>query len=726
MKRAILLSAFIFGIATNSIAQQISLEGVVTVQNSKTNFGETQYVKNAELTHPKAKSEVTGDDGKFTLKIQGIEWGRQVQIFVTLHGAHKDYEVVNEKELQSIILGQKKPVSVYICKKIELEDRRAAMIGINMKKYTDQIKLREKERDDLEAKYDYESARYKILEKQIDSLRKVARDMNALIQEWAESLTTINLDDQSEMYVKAYQCFANGHLDSVSHYLPDVWLKQQQEELLRQQEEGKKKVETGQILIEAGQRDLELAKAGLADNVKSWMLKAKAMALENRYEQAINYYEEAVNTDSQNTANLFEFASYLHSIREYGKAEKYYLQCLESYRILGKENPNAYLADRARILNNLAILHRVTNEHSKALEKNEEALEIRRMLAQENPKEYLADVAQTLNNLAILHDRLKEYPKALEEYEEALEIRRNLAAENPKEYLAGVAQTLTNIGILHWITKEYQKAAQEHEEALEIRRNLAAENPKTINGVATTLVNLAIVHYDTKEYDKALEEYTEALEIYRNLATENPKAYLTLVARTLDNLANLHEKMNEYQKALEGYEEALEIRRNLAVENPKAYLVSVAETLNNLAELYQNNKKYPKAVKEYEEALKIYRKFATESPKVYSDALVRILTHLSQCYLFAKAYTQSEQFAREALALDSAALNGEVWLAHSLLLQGRYDEAEKIYATLLQTNVETGRAPSLQDNLEELEKAGAIPEERNDDVEKIRKMLNNE
>ena len=133
MKRAIYFIVF-FGIIANSAAQQIPLKGVVSVQNSKTQTGKTQYVKNAEVTHPNAKNDVTDDDGKFTLNITGLKQNVQTQIAVALSGTYGDYVIVNEKELQDITLGRLTPVSVFICKKGDLEQRQAEMVGINMRK----------------------------------------------------------------------------------------------------------------------------------------------------------------------------------------------------------------------------------------------------------------------------------------------------------------------------------------------------------------------------------------------------------------------------------------------------------------------------------------------------------------------------------------------------------------------------------------------------------------
>jgi tetratricopeptide (TPR) repeat protein len=681
-------------------------------------------VKNAEATHPNAKSDVTDDEGKFTLHIIGLKSNTQTQIAINLSGIYHDFVVVNEKDLRDITLGRVTPIGVYISKKGELEQRRAEMVGINMRKFEECIeadkKRLQKELDELKFKNDYLNTRYRDIKDSLDIISKNEAKTLERITEYAQTMVTENLDIKDNNYVNAYNCFSRGEFDSVSYYLQEQELDLKHQKILQLQEEAKKEEKLAAILTEYVRLKKEHSENSMNELIKEWLLLARTHSMQNDYEKAMNFYGKAVHADTLNIDNLFEYAKYLHFIREYPKAENYYLKCLEKYRILEKENPNVYLVDIARILNRLAILHRAINEHQKALKEHEEALEIRRALAAENPKKYFVDLAETLNNLAILHTYFKEFTKALEKNEEALEIRRKLATENSKTYLVDVAQSLNNLGRLYYYIENYSKSLEEYEEALEINRKLAAENQKAYNKVALCLENLAILHKTIKEYPKALIEYTEALEINRTLAEENPKAYLETVAGVLNNLGNLHEAVKEYSKALEEYTEALEINRNLAIENPKVYLVNVAETLMNLGELYQNNKEYQKALKEYEESLTLFREFAAKNPEVYTEDIVWILGNISRCYLFINAYAQSEQYARKALELDRTDEQGKACIAHILLFQGHYSEAEKIYNELLPKMKEL-----LREDLEKFENAGILPEERKADADKIKKILAN-
>jgi tetratricopeptide (TPR) repeat protein len=469
----------------SSNAQQVQLKGIVTVQNSKTNTGQTQYVKNAEVSHTTDKNaktkDVTGNDGKFTLTIKGVPLNTQTQITVTLYGDYADYAVVNEKDMKDITLGRVIPVNVYVCKKGELELRLAEMVGINMRKLEERAekdkKRLQKELDELKLSNNYLNTRYRELKDSLNSIDENIDKAFEKIKEYAQMMILENLDDKDENYVKAYNCFSLGELDSVAYYLSDDYLDNKYEKIVQLQEEAKKEKALAAVLTESARQKEEFSGNSLNDLLKEWLLLARTYDMKNEYEKAKTYYEKAIQADATNANTIFEYANYLHSIREHAEAEKQYLRCLEIHRTLEKENPKAYLPNIAMTFYILGNLHKDLKEYPKALEKYEKALDIRRNLAAENPKA-LPYVAMTLNNLALLHNTTKEYPKSLEEYKEVLEIRRKLAAENPKVHLPYLATTLNNLGILHLNTNEYSTALEEYKEALEILRRLDVENNK--------------------------------------------------------------------------------------------------------------------------------------------------------------------------------------------------------------------------------------------------------
>ena len=167
------------------------------------------------------------------------------------------------------------------------------------------------------------------------------------------------------------------------------------------------------------------------------------------------------------------------------------------------------------------------------------------------------------------------------------------------------------------------------------------------------------------------------------------------------------------------YSEALEIYKRLAKSNPQAYEPYVATTLNNLALLYSVTQRFNESEKMYSEALEIRKRLAKNNPQVYNSKLASTLGGLAYCEIFLKNYYAAEQYAREGILTDHTLHFIYTHLAAALLFQGKYEEAEQIYQ---QYKVEL--KDSFLDDFNQFERTGVIPKEYEEDVEKIKHILN--
>lgn len=187
--------------------QQIPVKGIVSIKNSRTFTGKVKYIKNVEVSHEKVKSDLTDDDGRFTLQIAGLPANTQTTISVKPTDPYKGYKVVNLKELQNITLGRLSPVEVFLCQPEELEKLLMEMVGINMKKYEQRVEKEKKKKrlsielDNLKSQNLYLSDRYKELN---DSLQLITEDIDKAyerVRKYAELLVYENLDNKDEEYV---------------------------------------------------------------------------------------------------------------------------------------------------------------------------------------------------------------------------------------------------------------------------------------------------------------------------------------------------------------------------------------------------------------------------------------------------------------------------------------------------------------------------------------------
>ncbi len=176
-----------------------------------------------------------------------------------------------------------------------------------------------------------------------------------------------------------------------------------------------------------------------------------------------------------------------HQLKEYEKAEMYYLKAIES------GDNNAFTI--------LASLYSDKKEYEKAEEY------------------YLKSIKNgdnaSFNHLANLYNNNKEYEKAEEYYLKAIENGNN--------------DSLNNLAFLYDDKKEYKKAEEYYLKAIE-------------NGNTNAFNNLAIVYGDMEEYKKAEEYYLKAIESGNNDSLNNLAGLYFEENRNIEKAIELSEK----------------------------------------------------------------------------------------------------------------------------------------------------------------------------------------
>ncbi len=244
------------------------------------------------------------------------------------------------------------------------------------------------------------------------------------------------------------------------------------------------------------------------------------------------------------------------------------------------------------------------------------------------------------------------------------------------EYKHPNSSSLYNeIGMCYLNKKDYDQALVYYNKAL-IFNSIYANN------------NIGWVYEMKKDYSKALEYYYKSME-------NQPE-----VSNAYFNAGNVCINLKKYKEAIQIYEGCL---KKSKFQSSKARLYS------ELGFLYLTQKEQDKSEKNYTEAEKMYRK------RIKSD-MKNNIANLSDLLIYRKKYTEAEKIALMDTTLILAKLN----LASALLLQGKYQEAKTLY--MKYANDEEYKDGWLED-FEKFKDAGVIPEERKDDVERIRELL---
>ena len=146
---------------------------------------------------------------------------------------------------------------------------------------------------------------------------------------------------------------------------------------------------------------------------------------------------------------------------------------------------------------------------------------------------------------------------------------------------------------------------------------------------------------------------------------------------------------------------------------------ALAQSYYNLANSYFGAQRFDEVEKMHKAASIIYKRLAEDEPQAYQSYLAVDYINIAYTSILSKQFAQAELYSIEALKVDSTKYFANTNLALANLLQGKYADAEKIY---IQYKSELKN--DFLNDFEEFAKAGIIPTERQADVEKIKKMLN--
>ena len=487
-------------------------------------------------------------------------------------------------------------------------------------------------------------------QEQLEQLEKQLLDTALSISKMISSGNPI-----SERKRAAIEMFEQGNNKGVLEMLNE-------QEIERDYQSAKSKLAAGKQLEEAAQKVIQAAQDEIRSLVDEYLLKAKTWmstySEANRFDEACKCYEQAITltreslTEENLAERLHEYGKFLQENNQFHRIEEYYQEALVIRERLAKAHPEAYEADAATTLNNLALLYADTQRFDKAEAYYLRALEIYERLAKAHPEAYEADVAMTLNNLASLYSDTQRFDKAEAYYLRALEIQERLAKTHPEAYESYVATILNNLALLYADTQRFDKAEAYYMRALEIRERLAKAHPEAHEAkVAITLNNLAVLYDNMQCFDKAEAYYLRALEIYERLAKANPEAYEKYVATILNNLALLYADTQRFDKAEAYYLRGLEIWERLAKAYHKAYEADLADTLNNLALLYSDTQRFDQAEAYYLRALEIDERLAKAYPEAYEADVANTLNNLAGLYSDTQRFDKAEEYYLRALEI---------------------------------------------------------------------------
>ncbi|MBW1649160.1 MAG: hypothetical protein JRJ44_00520 [Deltaproteobacteria bacterium] len=180
--------------------------------------------------------------------------------------------------------------------------------------------------------------------KELEKLREEKKRFKEHVFNLHETFTKIKINTQRLKKVK--EPFENGRFSKADAILKAEELLKEQKGLLDAKKQKLKKI-------------AELDE-NLKNNANEYLIKAQLTALRfdlpDRFEKASYYFRQSVNS-FKTAENLFDYAYFLQKHNQFNKALPLYEEALQIYRKLAESNPQVYLPDIARTLNNMSMFY---------------------------------------------------------------------------------------------------------------------------------------------------------------------------------------------------------------------------------------------------------------------------------------------------------------------------------------------------------------------------------
>ena len=430
------------------------------------------------------------------------------------------------------------------------------------------------------------------------------------------------------------------------------------------------------------------------------------------------YKKRLAELEKKNKAQqltLDEYHAKLDSInRDRDNAEKHMEEYADMFARIDESEVDT-LAQRAIELFNQGQLEEAIKlfEQGNYLEKLDDALKV---------KTQAKELRQKADSADVLADKdIEEYKKSIQAQVSAYKMSNkwDKAAELLKR-LADKLQTqdvIWDYAIFSQNQNQFAEAETYYNIYIKKQLLLSKTNPQIYESdLGDSYNNLANLYYVTQRFADSEQMFNSALEIYKRLMGENSFIYGQRLANCLFGLANSQVKQEKYAEAISPFEQALEFYKKEAEQGKS--IDNYTTIMSRLDQLYGQEKKYSQAYQCFKRNIPLLKTIYRSDKNNYAELLKSILVSQSFYSIFEKQYVEAEIYSKEALEVDSTKHVVYGNLAAALLFQGKYQEAEKIYRQYKSELKET-----FFSDFEEFSKAGVIPKNREEDIEKIKQLL---
>ena len=688
----------------NMLAQSVFVQKGITFRyngkNPRTPLGGV-YVKTATSPNGVVSDE---NNGVFFLKLQNIKMGDRLGRATV---SKKGLMVFNQQAVDEWS-ARKEPLKLILCDANQFQKQKNNLISIGRNQAEKKYKKRLAE---LEKKNKAQQLTLDEYHAKLDSINRDRDNAEKHMDEYADMFARIDESEVDTLAQRAIELFNQGQLEEAIKLFEQGNYLEKLDDALKiktQAEELRQKADSAEVLAD---KDIEEYK-------KSIQAQVSAYKMSNEWDKAAELLKGLA--DKLQTQDVIgDYARFSLTQNLFAEAETYYNIYIKKQLLLSKINPQKYEPALGDSYNNLGILYSDTQRFSDSEQMYNSALEIYKRLADANPQVYDSDLADGYNNLGTLYRATQRFTDSEQMFNSALKIYKRLAATNPQTYDPDLAMSYNNLGVLYSDMQRFADSEQMHKSALKIYKRLADTNSQVYEpSLGDCYNNLGVLCRDMQRFADSEQMYKSALEIRKRLADANPQVYESSLGNSYNNLGVLYNDMQRFADSEQMFNSALEIYKRLMGENAHFYGQRLANCLFGLANSQVKQEKYSQAYQCFKRNIPLLKTLYQSDKSNYTELLNDILVSQSFYSIFEKQYVEAENYSKEALEVDSTKHVAYSNLAAALLFQGKYQEAEKIYRQYKSELKET-----FFSDFEEFSKAGVIPKNREEDIEKIKQLL---
>ena len=703
MKR-ILLTCICLVVFVSVYAQSIVVQsGVAYRYNGKmprTPLGNV-YLQTSALSSGVLSDSI---NGKFLLQLQNLQMGSPISNVKVIK---KGMIIFNQQTVDEWSV-RKAPLCLVLCDADEFEKQKKKLISIGEREAKKRYDRRIKE---IEKKYKEESAEWYQKVHEADS---ALQSMREHMGEYADLFVRIDESEIDTSAQEALDLFRNGKIEESIRKLEAGKYLEKLEKDIKTERQAERLIDTAQVLKERAIKSRRI-------HVGNINVQIRAYKMQGEWQKAADLMKGLADI-LNDPHEMFEYAYFCQIKRvNVEDVETYYnkvVSLIEGSKDVTPFNLFVY----ATTWNNLSEIYSNRGEYSLAEMAAKKGIDGRRQYAEitgdPNNFNHVAWSVVTFADILISQQKFDESEVQLKEAEQ---IYNQIASTYYEGNEFAYGRLYDKYGWLYLHTQKLEKSEYYYMKAWEKYKISVPHNPVEFVNTLCWILQYGIIElYSSLENKDKCRQYIQELD---SILTEQipaiPNKEITPnIGTCYLIMASEYFKLKLYKKAELANTNAIKIFRILAKESPKSYESYVAMALKELANLYNITQRFTDAEEMYVKSLEIYQRLAKAIPKAYEQNVAVTYGNMSYNALFMKKFSYAEQLAREGLKIDST----QHWIATNfaaaLLFQGRYDEAEQIYCQYKEELKD-----SFLDDFRQFAEAGVIPKEREKDVERIKKIL---